>query len=477
MKKLILAIATALLALCLQAKVKPNNLVSDHMVLQQGTSVRLWGTGPAGRNLTVKVSWGDAITRTRIGSDGRWEVMVDTPAASFDTQSIVFDDGDVVKVEDVLIGEVWIAGGQSNMDMPVRGFDGCPTDDLLATILEARDEWAIRSYKMDTEAKSLVPEEDSDRSWKVCSSETVSSFGAVAYYYASMVSKVLGCPVGMIEANKGGTRVESWLSKEAVAALGSEPMDYEAMKQKTNQEWLWPYVWGNAIFHPLVKYTVKGILFYQGCSNVGDPGDQYSERMALLAKDWRRQIGLGDIPFYYVQICPYAQGGGRNTDGIEVALLQEQQFKALEKIPNSGLVCTNDCVYPYEKDQVHPAQKRKVGQRLASLALNKTYGMSWFPADSPSYKSMEVRGNEIALRFDHMDWGMNRGMDIEGFEIADESRVFHPAQVRRRGRDLLVSSPEVEKPVAVRYCFHNWQIGNLGNAKGLPLFPFRTDEW
>ena len=248
----------------------------------------------------------------------------------------------------------------------------------------------------------------------------------------------------------------------------------------------WDYhramLWGNGTFHPILNYTVKGILYYQGCSNVGDPGNQYSERMKLLVDQWRTQFALGEIPFYFVEIAPYWYD---NVEADWGARLREQQYRASKIIPNSGLVSTNDLAYPYEKKQIHPCQKRQVGQRLAYLALNKTYGMWAVGAVSPSFKDMKIEGDSVFVHLNDLFGGVSRVEDIEGFEVAGEDRVFHPATGKyfvrtadgQRDESILLQSKEVKHPVAVRYCFRNFQVGNLKNAAGLPLFPFRTDNW
>ncbi len=228
--------------------------------------------------------------------------------------------------------------------------------------------------------------------------------------------------------------------------------------------------------------SIKGILYYQGCSNVGDPGNQYSERMKLLVKQWRDQFKLGDIPFYFVEIAPYHYD---NVMGDNGARLREQQYKASREIPNSGLVCTNDCVYPYETQQIHPAQKQKVGERLALLALNKTYGKGALIAQSPSFKDMKIVGDTVCIHLNDEFGGINRFDDIQGFEVAGADKVFHAAKAFHFWRPgggywdeyVAIISPEVKEPVALRYCFRNFQLGNLGNMGGLPLYPFRTDEW
>ena len=220
--------------------------------------------------------------------------------------------------------------------------------------------------------------------------------------------------------------MESWLTKENLEKYTDEPTDSDGIvKFKPQWDYHRALVWGNGTFHSILNYTVKGILYYQGCSNVGDPGNQYSERMKLLVSQWREQFGLGEIPFYFVEIAPYHYD---NVNGDDGARLREQQYKGSLEIPNSGLVSTNDLVYPYEKTQIHPAQKRAVGRRLASLALNQTYGMTDVWCKSPSYKDMRIVGDTIHIHLNDDYGSINRFEGIEGFEVAGADRVFHPAR-------------------------------------------------
>jgi sialate O-acetylesterase len=216
---------------------------------------------------------------------------------------------------------------------------------------------------------------------------------------------------------------------------------------------------------------------------VGDPGDQYSERMKVLVDQWRQQFGLGEIPFYFVQIAPYRYDD--NDNAISGALLREQQFKASQIIPNSSLVCINDLVYPYETTQIHPAQKQPVGERLAFTALNRDYGYESVLYKSPSYKDMKVDGDVVYIHLQDNYYADAPFEDMQGFELAGEDRVFHPAKAQHFWQPgggywdeaIKITSPEVKNPVAVRYCFKNFQIGNVKNGGNLPLFPFRTDNW
>lgn len=483
-RRFLLMTALAALAVGGQAKVRLPHIICDNMVIQQQTDARLWGWAKAGREVSVTTSWNRQTVKAKADSNGKWLVKVSTPVASYTPYSITFDDGDgAITINNVLAGEVWVCAGQSNMEMPVKGFGQCPVENFNQFVLEAQNPHAVRSVKIPSIMR-MTPQEDADCAWKVQSPQNVIDFSATGYFFARLVNKILDIPVGLIEANKGGSRVESWLTKENLERYTNEPTDTMGI---VNFKKEWDYhralVWGNGTFNPILNYTVKGILFYQGCSNVGDPGNQYSERLKLLVEQWRSQFGLGEIPFYFVQIAPFRYDD--DNQAISGALLREQQFRASQIIPNSGLVCTNDCVYPYESTQIHPTQKQKVGERLAFLALNRTYGMPSIICQSPSYKEMTVKNDTVFLHFNDEFGGLSRFEDIEGFEVAGADRVFHKAKAQhywipgggKWDEALIVVCPEVKQPVAVRYCFRNFQLGNLGNMGGLPLFPFRTDDW
>ena len=475
--------ALTVVAVSSQAKVRLPHIICDNMVLQQQTEARLWGWAKAGKEVKVTTSWNGKTVKTKADAAGKWLVKVATPAASYTPYTITFDDGDgKVIIQNVLAGEVWVCAGQSNMEMPVKGFGQCPVEGFNQFVLEAQKPNGVRSVKIPSIMRS-EPQDDADCSWKECTPDNVVDFSATGYFFARLVNKALGIPVGLIEANKGGSRVESWLTKENLQKYTNDPTDsLEIVKRWPQWDYHRSLLWGNGTFNPILNYTVKGILFYQGCSNVGDPGNQYSERLKLLVNQWRQQFGLGEIPFYFVQIAPYHYD---NVDGDWGARLREQQYRASQIIPNSGLVCTNDCVYPYESTQIHPTQKQKVGERLAFLALNEQYGKKNIIAKSPSYKEMKIKNDTILLHFIDEFGGLSRFEDIQGFEVAGADRVFHPAKAQHYwipdggewGEGILVVSPDVKEPVAVRYCFRNFQLGNLANMGGLPLFPFRTDEW
>ena len=289
------------------AKVKLPNLVSDGMVIQHSSDVRLWGWDKPGKKVTVTTSWSADKTVVTTGKDGRWIATVKSPAASFDPLSISFDDGELTTISNVLAGEVWVCAGQSNMEMPVKGFGQCPVVDYNKEILNAAD--GIRSAKIPSRM-STRPLNDAETSWRISSPETIAEFSATGYFFARTIREALNIPVGLIEANKGGSRVESWLDEDNLKKYTKEDLDSATMKDRFQWDFHYPLLWHNATFNPIINYTVKGIIYYQGCSNVGDPAGQYTDRLKLLVEQWRRDFKEGDIPFYFVQIAPYVYGDG-----------------------------------------------------------------------------------------------------------------------------------------------------------------------
>lgn len=473
-KKLLPLVALALVAIGAQAKVKLPHILGDNMIIQQNAQTNLWGWDKPGTNVEVTTSWSSQKYSARTGKDGKWFVKVHTPKASYTPLSITFDDGEKITINNVLSGEVWVCAGQSNMEMPVKGFGNCPVKGYNKAVLEANGYKGIHYVKIPS-VMSTKPLDDAQCEWHVISPETVSEASATGYFFAQVVNKALDIPIGLVMANKGGTRVESWLDREYLKKNTTEPLDSNAMVKKFSWDYHRPLLWGNGTFHPILNYTVKGIIYYQGCSNVGDPARQYTQRLADLVAQWRRDFKQGDLPFYFVQIAPYYYD---NKNGIDGVLLREQQLKASKIIPNSGIICTDDLVYPYESQQIHPCQKQQVGERLALQALNKTYGMKNIWCDSPEFKDLRISNDTCYVHLKNDYDAISRYEDLQGFEVAGEDKVFHKANAYYYWtQGIIITCPEVKKPVAVRYAFRNWGYGNVKNAALLPLFPFRTDNW
>ncbi|MDL2255934.1 sialate O-acetylesterase [Parabacteroides sp. OttesenSCG-928-G06] len=470
-KKLIITLL-ACFVFHLSAKVKLPDLISNHMVLQQNTEVRLWGECEPGIQLTVEPSWSEISYKTRSDIKGFWEIRINTPQASYEKYSIKISDGEPVLLEDVLIGEVWFCSGQSNMQMILSGYGGSPIEGAQETIADAGNHPYIRVATIERKA-ALTPQTYAGGSWKTSDTENAPGFSATAYHFALTLEKTLQMPIGIIASAWGGSRVEGWLPEEILRTFPDEDLS-EAGKNKDWRQMYEPMIMYNGLLYPSSKYTIKGFVWYQGCSNVGH-ADVYAERLAIMVDHWRSLWGQKEAPFYFAEIAPYAYD--QKKDSINGALLREAQYKAQKLIPQSWMITTNDLVFPYEVYQIHPAKKKEVGQRLGWQALQKTYGHKGILADSPAYKSMEIVDKKIRVFIDNAHDGLSPWMNIEGFEIAGEDRTFHPATAVIEGNTILVSAENVTAPVAVRYCFRNFQVGNVKGNRGLPLIPFRTDNW
>ena len=476
MRKKIFLFAGLFFALSLHAKVKLPALMGDNMMLQQQTEVKLWGKSAPKATVRVTPSWSGECVTCQADADGRWLLKVKTPAGGYTPYEITFDDGEKTVVKNVLIGEVWVASGQSNMEMPMKGFNRCCIENGLDEAIAAAEMKGVRMFNV-PKRQSMEPMEECDGRWMTTECFTdVLDFSATAWHFASNLSRALHLPVGIVNCSYGGTTVEGWTNRELLETypdVSLKPEDIEKIRNSAR-----PMMMYNGMLRAIENYTIKGFIWYQGCSNVGRHAT-YARRLANMVELWRREWGQGELPFYFVEIAPYAYGG-KATD-TAAAYLREAQFKAQDLIPNSAMISTNDLVEPYEIRNIHPRNKRQVGHRLSYLALNLTYGFKQVVCFGPQYESLEVKGSEAWVKFSHLDRGFCRIDDIDqGFEVAGEDHVFHPADKvywSWGSNAIVVSSKAVEKPVAVRYCFRNFQVGTLIGANELPAVPFRTDNW
>ncbi len=475
MKKSLLTLTFITLALGASAKVTLGSLIGDNMVLQQQTDARIYGKADPGSKITVTPSWDNKSYTTSTDRTGEWCLAVKTPKGGFTPYTITISDGEPVTIGNVLVGEVWLASGQSNMQMPLKGFPGCCIDNGYAEIVSARN-YAdkVRFFTVPlTQSYELL--DTVNASWAVPSPETAPEFSALAWHYAKQMADVLDVPVGIVSAAYGGAKVESWSSRELLEKypdVSLDPKDIEPMVHYWR-----PMLMYNAMFNPIKNYTYKGIIWYQGCSNVSSY-ETYADRLAAMVKLWRDEIGIGDIPFYAVEIAPYQYGDSNETG--KAPFLREAQWKAVEMIPNSDMISINDLVKPYERFNIHPGNKEAVGRRLCDVALNKTYGKKQFLAGSPRYKSHRFKDGAAWVAIDSPNDGICRNYDIQGFEVAGPDKVFHPADsvwLHWQTNEMVVSSKDVPDPAAVRYCFRDFLPGTLYGGNFLPLIPFRTDDW
>ena len=490
----------ALLTLPASALELPEQIGSN-MMLQQKTQARLWGWAKGGSTVSVTPSWNNQkYTAKADKKDGRWELQVETPAASFDAYTIsVSGDGQTLSIDNVLVGEVWFCSGQSNMEMPLGGFWNCPVEgsnDAIAT--SGRYRSSIRFVTIPKVGKQ-EPQDRVPGHWQECTPENAPSFSAVGYFFARTLTDILDVPVGIINCSWGGSCVEGWLPKDTLLTYpdGLTPMDDTDYHAKM--------VMFNGMLNPLAGYTIKGFLWNQGESNVGRE-KEYIDRFKTMTRLWRRMWRQPDdaLPMYTVELPPYWYD---NNEADWGAKFREAQHIIAHELENSGCVCTNDLIYDYEAKQIHGSKKLEIGQRLAYMAATRNYGVKGIAAEAPEFlrmKTVEVQDKDMTvvagtpvvanpnekdkvtvLYFSNLVDGVDRIYDIEGFEAAGADGVWHKATVWADGdwRDpeyqgcyLKLVCPEAGEVKNVRYNFRNWAPGHLHNARQLPVVPFRTQN-
>ncbi len=468
---------TLFLCLCMasNAKVRMSNVCSDGMVLQQNSKVLLWGTAEPREKITVTPSWNGTAYNAKADSEGRWEVKVETPAAGYTEYTLtVSGKEETITVNDILIGEVWLASGQSNMEMPMRGFYNSPVENALEYISGPAATEKIRMFTVPIK-QSYEPLAETDAKWLGAQSSTIPDMSATAYFFARKLNETLDVPVGIVSCAYGGARIESWTPKEILETYPDEDLSRETIEAMTHYHR--PYLAYNAMLCPVKGYTIKGFIWYQGCSNVGKH-EQFVERMNNMILHWRQEWKdtEGKLPFYMVEIAPFNYN---STDGVSYSsLLREAQHEAASTIPNCGIVGTNDLVYSHEKTNIHPAKKKEVGDRLACLALNRNYGLNRIACNSPEAVRCfvdETAGWEIYVEMSNVPNGLNRWDEIAGLEAAGADGIFHPVTFASYEWDrngLRIRCDRVSKPTQVRYGWGDFNPGNLKSAEGLPVLPF-----
>lgn len=453
-----LALALSILA---HADVRLPAILGSHMVLQQNTEVKLWGWSDAGEKIKVNVSWDTTTYATTGTSNAQWSLAVKTPAAG-GPHKITISGQNTLVLEDVLIGEVWLCSGQSNMEMNVGwGLTAYAEDVANATSK------SIRFFHI-PRTSAAYPQDDLKAHWVVCSPEEMKRFSAAGYFFGKKIHENLAVPVGLINASWGGTPAEVWTP---AAEVENDTLLSAAAKKLKPSEW-WPISPGaayNGMIHPIVNYSLAGALWYQGESNVGQAAT-YTSLLTALINAWRRRWQQ-NFPFYFVQIAPYAGYGNSSSS----AFLREAQTRVLA-LPGTGMIVTTDLVD--DINDIHPKLKKEVGFRLANLALANIYGKKGIAYQTPMYKSMRLEKDKIRITFNGADKGLvSKGGTPNGFYIAGEDRNFVPASARIEGNTVVVWSKSVKRPVAVRFAFTNAAQPNLFSSEGLPVNGFRTDDW
>ncbi|RTE55397.1 sialate O-acetylesterase [Arenibacter aquaticus] len=438
------------------------SILSDNMVLQQESDVTIWGwTTATSEEITVYGTWNNEKVTTK-AFQGVWSLQLPTPKAG-GTYTVVVEGHEKLELKNVLIGEVWLGSGQSNMQWtPKNGLDNVEEEIENANYPE------IRFFQV-AQQISDTPQDQLKGKWEVCTPETMKKFSSVAYFFGRELHQNLKVPVGVINSSWGGTPVEVWLKKELI----TENVELKEAAKKLNEVAWWPTNAGlayNAMIHPITKFDIAGFIWYQGESNRVNP-KSYFTSFPLMIKSWREEWGK-DLPFYFVQIAPYKYDDPFGTDAAHV---RDAQLYTMKNVANTGMVVTNDIG---NLENIHPTNKQDVGHRLGLWALGKTYGKEGLQYSGPVYESMEIKNKKIVLQFNHADKGlMKEGKELREFYIAGEDQVFYPAKAKISGSTVVVSSSKVKKPVAVRFAFTNGALPNLYNVEGLPVSAFRTDDW
>lgn len=470
----LISVLLLLAALPANAKIVLPSIISDNAVIQQNTNVRLWGKDTPGAKVTAWPSWSDKSVTTVTDKKGRWEMTVATPAASMTPLEIRFTDseGDSKTISNLLSGEVWLASGQSNMEMPLRGFWTQPVEGAAEAIAYSGNNPQIRFATVPKRA-SYTPQDDVETRWVVSNPQNAADFSALAYFFAESLSGILNVPVGIISCAYGGSKVEGWMPKEKLDTYPNWSVEKEQLDSKL-QEYERINVMYNAMLNPVKGYTVKGFLWNQGESNVGKH-DEYHNHLADMVEIWREDWKDDKLPFYFVEIPGWHYN---NPDGIDAALFRESQQKAQKLIPNSAIISAIDLVYPYELEDIHASKKKEIGERLAFTAAARAYGISGIPHEFPQFKKMTVEGDKAILDFSGAESGFTPNDTLEGFEAAGNDGKFYPAKATEdwNTRQIIVTCDKIDRIKAVRYCFHNFAIGKVKNLMGFPLLPFRTDK-
>ncbi|MBN2639526.1 MAG: sialate O-acetylesterase [Bacteroidales bacterium] len=463
---------SVIVQLQLKAEVRLPAIVSSNMVLQRNATVNLWGWAEAHEKISIETSWLKQKLNVEANYNGVWKVQVIT-TNSKDAQTIqIKSKTSKITLENVLFGEVWLCSGQSNMEQAMSGHTGQPTfGALLATMQSNNSQLRLFTVK---KAASKNPKDDLEQyvAWQPATPSSVVNFSAVGYFFGQQLQEVLDVPVGIIHASWGGSIVEAWMSNDMLSSYQPINLDGVDLKSRTNHI---PTALFNSMIHPIVPYVIKGALWYQGESNRLDP-DNYLKFFPSMVQDWRNHWGIGEFPFFYVQIAPFLYGNNEVFESAEnSAFIREAQLKSLDLILNSGIAVTMDLG---DANNIHPPKKKEVADRLLFNALHQTYGFNAIDCAGPVYDSHEIHDGGILLNFKHAETGLFAYDGLSGFEIAGDDKVFYPAVATMIDRKkVLVKSESVPLPVAVRYAWSNWIVGSLYDTNLLPASSFRTDHW
>lgn len=461
-------------ALNIGAKVTLPRIFSDNMLMQQDREARLWGTAKPNAKVTVTASWLKKSIAVTADKSGNFSLTIRTPKAQSQALAaskphrLVFSDGEETAIDNIIFGELWICSGQSNMEMPMKGFKNQPVEGAVEDVLHSTDD-ALRVFTV-KRCSSFRPQTDVSGSWAMARPEVIRETSATAYYFARELRRCLNVPVGIVIAAWGGSACEAWMTAEWLKAFPAAkiPQSEADIKSKNRT----PTVLYNGMLSPLVGISMRGVIWYQGEDNV-NRYETYAPMFHTMMEGWRKNWQEGCFPFYFCQIAPFDYsifGEGKNS-----AFLREQQQKAELMTDSCAMAVLMDTGL---KNGIHPRKKQAAGERLALLALTDTYSWQGVASHSARYKSMETRQDTVVVSLENAQmWPyFKNNVSSENFYVAGKDQVFHKAKAWIERSKIMVKSDEVPAPVAVRYAFGDFAEGDLF-SDGLPVGSFRSDDW
>jgi len=475
MRRLLLSLLVCAAFPAARADVSLNNMFGDHMVLQQGIKNKVWGKADPGEAVTVTL--GSQSHSTTAAADGTWHVFLDPVAEYGGPHTLTVKGKNTVTFSDVLIGEVWVCAGQSNMRWSVNEANDPDLEKAAAKFPGIR-------FVSVPNVGTQEPQWNFKGTWEACTPETVGGFSAVGYFFGRQLHQTLGVPVGLINNGWGGSAADAWVKRDKLAAhprlkaIHDRWVKMETAEKPDDNQMRGQQRPGNihaGVLTPSIGYGIRGAIWYQGEANSGR-AHQYRDLFPFMIASWREEWGLGDFPFYWVQLADFQKEKAEPGDSAW-AELREAQTMTMKAVPNGGEAVIIDLG---EGKDIHPKKKQDVAKRLARWALAETYKLPGIACRSPRYKGMEKAGAKLVLSFDDVTGGW-RPFDVAepiGFTIAGADRKFVAAQaaIAKDGR-VEVWSDAVAEPVAVRYAWADNPVCNRSSAAGLPLTPFRTDDF
>ena len=478
MRKLFCIAIAALLALTANAQAFcVAHIFSDHAVLQRESLVPVWGWADAGKTVQVKCSWNGKTVKVKADDNGAWRAFVDTGAAGGPYTVTVKCGKEKIELQDIMLGEVWVCSGQSNMEMPLAGFGFQEVEGATEAIMEAFETANnIRIINIKT-PKCQAPVQDVEALWELSTGGVAANTSAIAYLFAKRLQKSLHVPVGIISNAWGGSRIEPWMTNEAIDQAGisaQERAEISALVEDTPWPQVAEVIW-NGRMAPIAGYAARGFIWYQGCSNIGQKC--YDLLQAQMVRMWRDAWDNEGMPFIYALLAPYEHG---DKDGRWRPQFVETQLMAETLVSDCWAVCTETLG---SLTTIHPAQKREVADMMALRALQNVYGIdTGVSMELPRLDTVEYgEDGVVKVRLTQVwsNLGSISSRNVVGFELAGEDREFHlaEAEVFWDGQTIIVHSPEVPHPVAVRYAWRNWMGANLQKSNGIPVPPFRSDDW